>query len=48
MHQIAIGCLAVGVAFLLIAWIIGPVCRIVEDNINRYLCWKEIRKAVRR
>ncbi len=48
MHTIAISCLALCVAFLLIAWLIGPFARFVEDQLNRWLCWKEIRKAVRK
>lgn len=48
MHQIAIGCILVGVAFLIAAWLLGPVCRLVENSINRWLCWREIRKAVRK
>lgn len=48
MNEIALGCIFVGAGFLFIAWVLGPLCRWTEDVLNRWLCWREIRRAVRR
>ena len=48
MNEIALGTIGVGIAFLVISKLLGPFARWTEDIINRWLCWREIRRAVRR
>lgn len=48
MNEIAYGCLFVGIAFLIISKLIGPVARWIEKTCERWLKWREVREAVRR